>query len=84
MSILGIFREHQVEPADTHFRRLRLDSFQIEHDSRAILTESPYDHPPRYFASAWAIQAPNARCKALLSGRYKAGRLQFLIKCELM
>jgi len=38
---LLIFREHQMGPADTLVRRLRPDSLQIEHDSRAILTESP-------------------------------------------
>lgn len=49
----AIFREHQVGPADTLVRRPLPDSLQIEHDSRAILTERPHDHPPRYFASPW-------------------------------
>lgn len=57
-----IFREHQVGPADTLVRRPWPDSLQIQHDSRAILTERPHDHPPRYFASTWTIQAPDPRC----------------------
>lgn len=57
-----IFREHQVVPADTLVRRLRPDSLQIEHDSRAILTERFYDPPPRYIPSPRTIQAPDPRC----------------------
>lgn len=53
-----IFREQQVGPADTLVRRPRPDSLQIEHETRAILTERPHDYPPRNFASPWTIQAP--------------------------
>jgi hypothetical protein len=36
-----IFREQYAGPTDTLVRRPKPDSLQIEHDSRAILTESP-------------------------------------------
>ena len=57
-----IFREHHSGPACKIFRRPGGHSLQIQHDSRAILTESPYDHPPRYLASPRTIQTPNPRC----------------------
>lgn len=37
----AIFREHQAGPAYTLVRRPRFDSLQIQHVSRAILTENP-------------------------------------------